>query len=73
MLEACRAKFRQNILARDILLATGERPLTHRTRRDSTTFQVRSAIPRSSPAASALAWTGLAPKRSAPGNIWFDP
>ncbi len=38
MLEACRAKFSQNTLARDALLATGERPLMHRTRRDSTTI-----------------------------------
>ena len=38
MLEACRAKFSQHQGARDALLATGERPLTHRMRRDSTTI-----------------------------------
>ncbi|MFA6968064.1 MULTISPECIES: NADAR family protein [Bosea] len=38
MLEACRAKFSQNALARDTLLATGDRQLMHRTRRDSTTI-----------------------------------
>ena len=35
MLRACRAKFEQNALAREALLATGERPLTHCVRRDS--------------------------------------
>ena len=35
MLEACRAKFGQNPAARDALLATGDRPLVHRVRRDS--------------------------------------
>jgi hypothetical protein len=38
MLEACRAKFNQHHLARECLLATGERPLMHRTRRDSATI-----------------------------------
>ena len=38
MLEACRAKFSQNIEAREALLSTGDRPLTHRVRRDSTTI-----------------------------------
>lgn len=38
MLEACRAKFDQNRLARECLLATGGRPLMHRTRRDSATI-----------------------------------
>ena len=38
MLEACRAKFAQNLEAREALLATGDRPLTHRPRRDSTTI-----------------------------------
>ncbi|MDP3318602.1 MAG: NADAR family protein [Bosea sp. (in: a-proteobacteria)] len=38
MLEACRAKFTQNQLAKETLMATGERPLMHRTRRDSTTI-----------------------------------
>jgi predicted NAD-dependent protein-ADP-ribosyltransferase YbiA (DUF1768 family) len=35
MRRACTAKFEQNENARDALLATGERPLTHRMRRDS--------------------------------------
>ena len=35
MLLACRAKFAQHDEARATLLATGERPLTHRVRRDS--------------------------------------
>lgn len=35
MFQACRAKFAQNLAAREALLATGARPLTHRTRRDS--------------------------------------
>ncbi len=35
MLEACRAKFAQNEEARTALLSTGDRPLTHRVRRDS--------------------------------------
>ncbi|WP_309644142.1 hypothetical protein [Phenylobacterium sp.] len=35
MLEACQAKFSQNLEAREALLATGDRPLTHRVRRDS--------------------------------------
>jgi ribA/ribD-fused uncharacterized protein len=38
MLEACRAKFAQNVAARAALLSTGERPLTHRVRRDSATI-----------------------------------
>ena len=38
MLEACQAKFSQNLEAREALLATGERPLTHRVRRDSATI-----------------------------------
>ncbi len=38
MAEACRAKFGQNAEARAALLATGERPLTHRVRRDSRTI-----------------------------------
>jgi len=38
MLEACRAKFKQNAEAREALLATGNRPLTHRVRRDSKTI-----------------------------------
>jgi predicted NAD-dependent protein-ADP-ribosyltransferase YbiA (DUF1768 family) len=38
MFSACRAKFKQNALARETLLATGERPLTHRVRRDSRTI-----------------------------------
>ncbi|HBK90327.1 MAG TPA: hypothetical protein DDZ68_01515 [Parvularcula sp.] len=35
---ACRAKFDQNDAARAALLATGDRPLTHRLRRDSQTI-----------------------------------
>ena len=35
MREACWAKFTQHAEARSALLASGERPLTHRTRRDS--------------------------------------
>jgi ribA/ribD-fused uncharacterized protein len=35
MLEACRSKFIQNVSAREALLATGERPLTHRVRGES--------------------------------------
>lgn len=35
---ACRAKFSQHEGARRALLATGERPLTHKTRRDSRTI-----------------------------------
>jgi predicted NAD-dependent protein-ADP-ribosyltransferase YbiA (DUF1768 family) len=35
MERACRAKFTQNDEAREALLATGNRPLTHRVRRDS--------------------------------------
>src|SRR5262249_33934821 len=35
MERACRAKFEQNLAAREALLSTGERPLTHRVRRDS--------------------------------------
>lgn len=38
MLEACRAKFVQHAAAGEALLATGDRPLTHRTRRDSKTI-----------------------------------
>jgi hypothetical protein len=38
MEKACRAKFEQNAEARAALLATGERPLTHVVRRDSTTI-----------------------------------
>jgi len=38
MLEACQAKFAQNLEARQALVATGERPLTHRVRRDSKTI-----------------------------------
>jgi ribA/ribD-fused uncharacterized protein len=38
MERACEAKFTQNPQARAALLATGNRPLTHRTRRDSTTI-----------------------------------
>jgi predicted NAD-dependent protein-ADP-ribosyltransferase YbiA (DUF1768 family) len=38
MKQACRAKFTQNAEARAALLATGERPLTHRVRRDSETI-----------------------------------
>ena len=38
MLEACLAKFAQNIEAQEALLSTGERPLTHRVRRDSRTI-----------------------------------
>jgi predicted NAD-dependent protein-ADP-ribosyltransferase YbiA (DUF1768 family) len=35
---ACRAKFSQCVKAREALLATGERPLVHRVRRDSRTI-----------------------------------
>jgi predicted NAD-dependent protein-ADP-ribosyltransferase YbiA (DUF1768 family) len=35
---ACGAKFRQHAGAREALLSTGNRPLTHRTRRDSETI-----------------------------------
>jgi predicted NAD-dependent protein-ADP-ribosyltransferase YbiA (DUF1768 family) len=38
MERACRAKFTQNAEARAALRSTGERPLTHRTRRDSQTI-----------------------------------
>lgn len=38
MREACRAKFEQNPQARNALLATGNRPLVHRVRRDSRTI-----------------------------------
>lgn len=38
MLMACRAKFEQHDGARRALLGTGERPLVHRTRRDSRTI-----------------------------------
>ena len=38
MREACRAKFLQNAEARDALLATGERQLVHRMKRDSVTI-----------------------------------
>jgi predicted NAD-dependent protein-ADP-ribosyltransferase YbiA (DUF1768 family) len=38
MLAACRAKFAQHAGARDALLATGDRPLIHRPRRDSATI-----------------------------------
>lgn len=38
MRAACEAKFSQNLEARDALLATGERWLTHKTRRDSRTI-----------------------------------
>jgi predicted NAD-dependent protein-ADP-ribosyltransferase YbiA (DUF1768 family) len=38
MLQACRAKFTQHAQARAALLATGDRPLTHRVRRDSKTI-----------------------------------
>jgi predicted NAD-dependent protein-ADP-ribosyltransferase YbiA (DUF1768 family) len=38
MLEACRAKFAQHLPARETLLATGDRPLMHRVRRDSKTI-----------------------------------
>jgi len=38
MARACRAKFEQDPSARDALLRTGDRPLTHRVRRDSQTL-----------------------------------
>ncbi len=38
MRRACEAKFAQNAEAREALLATGTRPLTHRVRRDSRTI-----------------------------------
>ena len=38
MLRACRAKFAQHEEARRALLSTGERPLMHRTRKDSRTI-----------------------------------
>jgi hypothetical protein len=38
MYRACRAKFSQNEPAREVLLSTGDRPLTHRVRRDSRTI-----------------------------------
>jgi predicted NAD-dependent protein-ADP-ribosyltransferase YbiA (DUF1768 family) len=38
MLQACRAKFTQHIPAREALLSTGDRPLSHRVRRDSKTI-----------------------------------
>jgi predicted NAD-dependent protein-ADP-ribosyltransferase YbiA (DUF1768 family) len=38
MRAACEAKFAQNAAAREALLATGSRPLTHRTRKDSRTI-----------------------------------
>ncbi len=38
MRQACQAKFSQNAVAREVLMATGERPLTHRVRRDSRTI-----------------------------------
>lgn len=38
MRHACRAKFEQNPQARSALLATGNRPLVHRVRRDSRTI-----------------------------------
>ncbi len=38
MERACRAKFEQNLAAREALLATGTRPLVHIVRRDSKTI-----------------------------------
>jgi predicted NAD-dependent protein-ADP-ribosyltransferase YbiA (DUF1768 family) len=38
MRRACAAKFAQNVVARDALLATGQRPLEHKVRRDSRTI-----------------------------------
>jgi predicted NAD-dependent protein-ADP-ribosyltransferase YbiA (DUF1768 family) len=38
MRRACEAKFTQHPAARDALLSTGDRPLTHRLRRDSQTI-----------------------------------
>jgi predicted NAD-dependent protein-ADP-ribosyltransferase YbiA (DUF1768 family) len=38
MLQACRAKFAQHAGAREALLASGDRPLIHRVRRDSKTI-----------------------------------
>jgi predicted NAD-dependent protein-ADP-ribosyltransferase YbiA (DUF1768 family) len=38
MERACRAKFAQNLGAREALLSTGDRPLVHRTRKDSRTI-----------------------------------
>ena len=38
MSEACQAKFSQNLEAREALLSTGNRPLVHKTRRDSKTI-----------------------------------
>jgi predicted NAD-dependent protein-ADP-ribosyltransferase YbiA (DUF1768 family) len=38
MLGACRAKFSQHAAARQALLSTGDRPLMHRTRKDSRTI-----------------------------------
>lgn len=38
MRQACMAKFTQNEIARNAILATGQRPLTHRVRRDSQTI-----------------------------------
>jgi hypothetical protein len=38
MKAACEAKFAQDVAARAALVATGSRPLTHRTRKDSRTI-----------------------------------
>lgn len=38
MRQACEAKFEQDLQARAALLASGDRPLTHKTRRDSHTI-----------------------------------
>ncbi len=38
MFEACQAKFAGNLEAREALLSTGDRPLVHKTRRDSKTI-----------------------------------
>ncbi len=38
MRRACAAKFSQNESAREALLSTGDRPLTHKIKRDSQTI-----------------------------------
>jgi predicted NAD-dependent protein-ADP-ribosyltransferase YbiA (DUF1768 family) len=63
MQRACRAKFEQNETARAALLATGDRPLIHRVRVDSTTIpgvimadiwmKLRAQLRHSPPAAAA--------------------
>jgi N-glycosidase YbiA len=82
MLQACRAKFDQHGGAREALLATGNRPLTHQVRRDSKTIpgvvmadiwtRIRAGLRNGSVVANEPAESAMAAAKDDGRILYFD-